>query len=201
MFRLSDASVQTSASLTRFFSSTPLRALSLARQQLGHRQNSTMNNLEQSPSVAWKVKKNIYISGSNSQRLVWTFCSCQISFTCAAHLKKKPNWFYSHEATRGWKGWKRKNVDAENFAFLPHLTRLLHWWTPEGTSWIRLAMKEKQLNILQTEHENRLPMSLEPVRITNLQPDQGSHLRWRMWRSLSVGLCLLEKGGERSGGR
>lgn len=34
-----------------------LRALFLARQQLGHRQDSTMNNLEQSQSVAWKLKK------------------------------------------------------------------------------------------------------------------------------------------------
>lgn len=29
----------------------------LARQQLGHRQDSTLNNVEQSQSVAWKLKK------------------------------------------------------------------------------------------------------------------------------------------------
>lgn len=61
--------------------------------------------------------------------------------------KKKYDWFHSHEATRGWNGWKRKNVDVENFAFLLHLTRAVHWWTPEGTSWIRLAMKKKNNSI------------------------------------------------------
>lgn len=96
------------------------------------------------PGNVKKKRRKKTQSGSNSQRLVWTW---QISFTCAAHSKKKYDWFHSHEATRGWNGWKRKNVDVENFAFLLHLTRVVHWWTPEGTSWIRLAMKRKHNSI------------------------------------------------------
>lgn len=58
------------------------------------------------------------------------------------------------------------------------LSTVVHGQTLEGTSYIRLAMKNK-LNILHGEYEYCVGLSLQPARITNLQPDQKSFLRWR----------------------